>query len=177
MPTTASEGALFLSSFAPLFVVFGLLHSFGTGWPTYICYGLAVLATVTLFVMLRVWRRMASSKVRVARARHRDADAIGYVATYVVPFAAMGVSTWESKIALLFFMLLVGVLYLRAHLFYVNPLLSVIGYRLFEIETERGRVLLVITKRKFMQLNLEIDVRTLSDYIFLEADVADSSRR
>jgi hypothetical protein len=161
--------ALFLSSFAPLFVVFGLLDSFGSGWPSLVCYAVALASSLVLAWSLRVWRRMASMTVAISRARHRDGDALAYVATYVVPFAALGVADWRSRAALLFFLLLVALLYVRAHLFYVNPLLSMIGYRLFEIETESGRPMLVLSKRKYLSTGATIQVRTVSDYVFLEA--------
>lgn len=175
MPTAAAEVTLFLSSFAPLFVVFGLLHSLGRGWPTIICYAVAALSAGALIFAMRIWRQLATTRVEVARARHRDTDAIAYVATYIVPFAALGTESWESRAALLLFMALVGVLYIRAHLFYVNPLLSAVGFHLFEIETASGRVMLVLSRRKYMRVDGTVDVRTLSDYIFLEANAADSS--
>jgi hypothetical protein len=174
MPTLAAELTLFLSSFSPLFVVFGILRSFGSGSASYCCYGVAALSALCLLVALRIWQNFAPTSLDVARARHRDGDAIAYVATYVVPFAALGVADWRSRAALLLFLALIAVLYVRAHLFYVNPLLSAIGYRLFEIETPSGRVLLVLSKRKYVQTNSTIDVRTLSDYIFLDADASDS---
>jgi hypothetical protein len=120
----------------------------------------------------RTWRKLAVTTVEVERARHRDGDAIGYVATYVVPFAALGVSSWQSKLALLFFIALIGLLYIRAHLFYVNPLLSAVGFRLFEVETLSGRIMLVLSRQKFMPAKSTVDVQTLSDYIFLEANAA-----
>jgi hypothetical protein len=175
MTTPAAEFTLFLSSFAPLFVVFGVLESFGQGWPSYVCYGIALAASLVLTVALRIWKRLAVTRVTITRARHRDGDAIAYVATYVVPFAALGVNDWRSRLALLFFLALVAVLYVRAHLFYVNPLLSIFGYRLFELETSSGRVMLVLSKRKYLQTNSTIDVRTLSDYIFIDADAAGSA--
>jgi hypothetical protein len=169
VPTFAAEATLFASSFAPLFVVFGLLHSFGKGWPALVCYGIAAGSTAFLFFALHAWRSLSASTVTIARARHRDADAIAYVATYVVPFAALGISTWQSRAALIWFLLLVGVLYVRAHLFYVNPILSAIGYRIFEAETSAGRLMIIISRKKYIRVNTDIDLRTLSDYIFLDA--------
>lgn len=174
MPTTATECVLFLSSFAPLFVVFGLLESFGAGWPSYVCYAVAVVSAVALFGMIRSSRRLSPIAVELVQARPRDTDAIGYLATYVVPFAALGVEDWRSRCALLVFLVLVGVLYVRAHLFYVNPLLSIAGYRLFEGETSTGRPLLVLTKRKFVSMRARIDLFTLSDYVYLEDDAGTS---
>lgn len=169
MPTPVAELTLFLSSFSPLFVVFGLLHSFGDGWRSFVCYVVAGASVGFLLLALYIWRKLGTTEVHVARARHRDADAIAYVATYVVPFATLGVDTRESRVALLLFLGLVALLYVRAHLFYVNPILTVIGFRLYEVETASGRIMLVLSRRKYLSLNSTIDVRTLSDYIFLEA--------
>ncbi len=174
MPTTASEVVLFLSSFSPLFVVFGLLESFGSGWPSFICYAVAAVSAAFLLWLITLTRRMSTVSVELVRSRHRDGDAIGYLATYVVPFATLGVDNWRSRTALLLFLALVGVLYIRAHLFYVNPLLSVVGYRLFEAETATGRPLLILTRRKFVPMGERVDLRTLSDYVFLESDAAAS---
>jgi hypothetical protein len=168
VPTTGVELVLFASSFSPLFVVFGLLDSFGAGWPSVVCYAAAAVSVAALFLLLRAARKLASTPVTVARARQRDSDAIAYVATYVVPFATLGVSDWRSRAALLLFLALIAVLYIRAHLFYVNPLLSIVGYRLFEVETGSDQLLLVVTRRSFLAAGAELDVRTLSDYVYLE---------
>jgi hypothetical protein len=168
MPTPGVELVLFASSFSPLFVVFGLLESFGAGWPSIVCYVVAAASVVGLSLLLKAARRLAVTPVTVVRARQRDSDAIAYVATYVVPFATLGVADWRSRAALLLFLALIAILYIRAHLFYVNPLLSIVGYRLFEVETGSDQLLLVVTRRPFLASGAELDVRTLSDYVYLE---------
>ena len=102
--------------------------------------------------------------------RHRDADAIAYVASYLVPFAALSADSWRERAALLIFLGLLAVLYVQAHLFYVNPVLAIVGFRLFELETDTGRVMLLISRRPYLQAGVLVDVHTLSDYVFLDAD-------
>lgn len=169
MPSLVAQTVLFLSSFSPLFCVFALLDTFGEGWPSIVCLVVAAASAVGLAVFLHIARDLGTLIVTAARARHRDVDAIGYVATYLIPFAAMPGSEGRAKFAVMIFLAVVGVLYIRAFLFYVNPLLSLAGFRLFEIETETGRTLLVITRRMFIPANAELTVRTLSDYVFIEA--------
>lgn len=162
-------GVLFLSSFAPLLVVFGLLNSFGSDEASYVCYALAVFAIAALLASLRTWRKLGTTDAVVVRVRPRDSDVIAYVATYIVPFAALGAQSWQQRSALLGFFLLVGILYVRADLFYVNPLLAISRFKLYEVETESGRVMLIITKRKFIGTGLTLHLHTLTDYVFLEA--------
>jgi hypothetical protein len=139
--TWATGGVLFLSSFAPLLVVFGLLHSFGEGIAAYVCYGVAAGSLLALYYSFRSWRKLSVTEMKVARARPRDADVIAYVATYIIPFAALGVQTWQQRGALMGFFVLIGLLYVRANLFYVNPILALFNFKLFEVETESGKVL------------------------------------
>src|SRR5205809_302703 len=146
MRAGVTGAVLFLSSYAPLLVVFGLLDSFGGGLSSYVCYGIAFASIVALWVSFRAWRSLATTETTIARARPRDADAIAYVATYIVPFAALGAESWQQRGALIGFFALVGVLYIRANLFYVNPILALANFSLFEVETETGRLMLVITR-------------------------------
>lgn len=169
MRTWAIGLVLFLSSFAPLLAVFGVLESFGGGLASYVCYGLAAGSVLVLYVSFRSWRKLSVTETTVARARPRDADVIAYVATYIIPFAALGVETWRQRGALIGFFVLVGVLYIRANLFYVNPILAIFNFRLFEVETESGKVLLVISKESYLRVGAPLKVRTLSDYVYLEA--------
>jgi hypothetical protein len=160
---------LFFSSFAPLLAVFGLLESFGAGLASYVCYGLAAISVLALYVSFRSWRKLNVTQTTVARARPRDADVIAYVATYIIPFAALGVETWQQRGALIGFFVLVGVLYIRANLFYVNPILAIFNFRLFEVETGSGKALLVISKQSYLRVGATLEVHSLSDYVYLEA--------
>jgi hypothetical protein len=74
----------------------------------------------------------------VETVRRRDADAIGYVATYLVPFALSNLDQWRESLAAAIFVLVLAVLFVRNNLFYVNPLLAVLGYRMYAIGVTTG---------------------------------------
>lgn len=90
------------------------------------------------------------------------------MATYLVPFAAMSASTLRERGALVLFLALIAVLYVRANLFYVNPLLGVVGYRLFEVTTKSGTEAVLISSRRFLAPDQVCSVRRLSDYVYWE---------
>jgi len=170
MPTRTAQLVLFGSSYSPLLFLFGLLDTFGQGLPSVICVALAASMTVGLIAFLRTARSLATDKVELVRAKHRDNDAIAYVMTYLVPFLGHDPSGWRGRAALSLFIAVLAVLYLQSHLFYVNPLLSLMGYRLFEAETQSGRTLILISKRKYLCPGDYVEAHTLSNYVFLEAE-------
>jgi hypothetical protein len=166
--TVLAQFALFLSSYAPLFGVFALLDSFGRGWPTTICIFLAILGPFLAIVVFLAAKGLAPQALRVESTRARDGDALAYIATYLVPFAAITATTARERVALLLFILLIAVLYVRSELFYVNPLLTLVGYRLFQVSTPAGTSAVLLTRRRFLPSGISLSARRLSDYVYWE---------
>jgi hypothetical protein len=151
-----------------LALVYAFLGTYGRGWITAALVGVALLSWVSLAVFIRTSRGFGTDTLEVSGNRPRDWDAVGYVITYLLPFVMGTDPSIEEKIATGLFFLLIAILYLRAHLFYVNPVLSLVGYRLFEVEIGSGTYLL-ISKKKALRARGSIKVHRISDYVFLEA--------
>lgn len=166
--TFLAQLALFLSSYAPLFAVFALLDSFGSGWPTRAFIGLAILGPVLAVVVFLAANRLAPQTLSVRSAQARDGDALAYIATYLVPFAAITATTPRERAALGLFLLLIAVLYVRSELFYVNPLLALVGFRLFQVVTPGGASVVLLSRRRFLPPDVTLNARRLSDYVYWE---------
>jgi hypothetical protein len=65
----------------------------------------------------------------------RDEDVVTFFVTYVVPFAVAPIDSDRVAVALLFFLGLVGLLYLRGGVFRVHPILLACGWHLYEVDT------------------------------------------
>ena len=121
-----------------------------------------------LIVFWRKARGQKRTNLPLAHTRVRDNDALTYFATYLVPFVAVQAHSTRDRLALLLFLATIGVLYVRSALFYVNPLLALVGYRSFEVETEKGRPLVLLTRRSFMRQAEQVAAAQVSDYVFVE---------
>jgi hypothetical protein len=177
MPTVVAQAVLFLSSYAPLFLVFALLDSFGRGLPSIVCLVAAGLSVIGLYAFFQIAKRQKRTSIPVAHTRLRDGDTLAYFATYLVPFIAAQPHGLRDRAALALFLLTIGVLYVRSTLFYVNPLLSLVGFRTFEVETESGRPMVLLTRRGFLRQAEQVHAAQLSDYVFLELESCDEDRR
>jgi hypothetical protein len=166
--TVLAQFVMFLSSYAPLFGVFALLQSFGAPW-TPVCIALAIAGPILLAGILGLVLLSAPQDLGVSTSATRDSDAVAYVATYLVPFAAIAATTLRAQLALGFFVILIAVLYVRAGLFYVNPLLAVFGYRLFQVVTPGSATVVLIARRAFLPSGGVLHARRLSGYVYWEA--------
>src|SRR5579875_2609125 len=147
--TSLAQAPLFLSSYAPLFLVFALLDSFGKGTPSIVCAALAGAGLISTGILFLLSRRIAPSQLHVAGVSTRDGDVLAYVATYLVPFASISAHTGRQQAAVGIFVGLIAVLYVRLGMFYVNPLLALLGYRTYSIDTEGGTSVVLITRDRF----------------------------
>lgn len=161
VPSILSKLVLFGSSAAPLLLVFGLLDTFGPGWPSATCIALCaffLLANGFLFYRLaknRLGSATKSQQYTVNFSQERGSDVMGYVATYLIPFAGFDASSWRGAIALLVFVSIIGILYIRTGLYAINPVLSVCGFKLYrsllEINPVQERSVVVLSRVQLPQ--------------------------
>ena len=168
MPNTFAQTLMFASSYAPLLVIFWLIDSFGSTVLSVACLVVAAAGCLGLLSVMVAASRLNPVSARLADVRARDTDALSYVVTYLVPFVGANAGTWRERIAYLLLFSVLAVLYIRASLFYINPLLSLFGYHLHE-GTRSGRIVVVVSKRRLAGAVVETNVREISRDILLEA--------
>jgi hypothetical protein len=130
--TTTARVLLFLSSYSPL----GLIAAVRV-WEldSLIASGLVV---ISLFAFAAAWfiqghnLRAGSRRLEVETAEPiRDASA-AYLTAYVLPFLLVDLSDTFAVIASVLFVVLIGVVYVRSRLVYLNPIYALRGYVLWK---------------------------------------------
>jgi len=126
---------LVTSSYAPLFILLGLV-SYKDHWDLALTFwAIAVASTLLLTGLLAVmWKVIRPLPLEVTAVRERTEDIGVYATTYLLPFLALTFDNWQNVVALFVFIGLLLLVYLRARVSYLNPLLLIGGFRLFEIE-------------------------------------------
>jgi hypothetical protein len=125
--------ALFLSSYSPLFALVAI-RSIGTSAVLAITSALLALAGIfgTVLFLFAV-RQKTPGSYDLLEVENRDSDVAAYAATYLLPFLTVFSGTWEDLASLAGFVLILGIVYVRSRLIYINPLLSLLGFRLWKV--------------------------------------------
>jgi hypothetical protein len=130
-----SRFALVTSSYAPLFILLGLVSYEEHGRLALTFWAIATASTVLLLGLLAVmWRVIRSLPLEITSVKDRTEDVGVYATTYLLPFLALVFDRWQNVAALFAFIGLLVLVYLRARVSYLNPLLLLVGVRLFEVE-------------------------------------------
>ena len=157
-----SKLLLFLTSYSPLFVCIivrqlyynrSFLHFVGFDKIDILCllqkFGLSIflgflLVFVTLLTIIFIKNLRSISKngnnVTVKSISNKNAESIGYIATYIIPFLFQSFDELGDIIPLLILLIIIYRIYVTSSLLLVNPVLNC-RYSLFEMEyEEKGEI-------------------------------------
>lgn len=150
MRTTGIGIGLFLSAFSPVLVALALVTTpFVDPIPNVLLVLVCALPAAVVGVTLNAARRLQDDRVRYDKVKRVDRDVLAFMASFVLPIAtaffAVDPARWAATGILL---ALLVVIYVRAQLYQLNPILAVLGYRLFEVETDRGITITILSRRR-----------------------------
>ena len=174
--------ALFVTSYIPLFAIV-IVKQLKDGWD-YLHWGgwncesiecflshfgmsvfLSIICLVGLVGIIVLFYNLKKDlpngiTATVTKISNRNSEAIGYIATYIVPFFASDFSSWFECAIFVVVMVLIYAIYTHSNMILINPLLS-IWYSLLEIEykvvgdtSNKTHDALVITNTKDFKENV-----------------------
>jgi hypothetical protein len=159
---------LFFSSYSPLFLILAIRNLANTVEGAYVLTAIAAVSLLALAWFLYDKRKQASHYVTFTRVASRDADVMAYIVTYFIPFLGISVSNPVDAVSLGLMLGLIAVVYVNSNLIYINPILGLFGYRLFEVETENGKISALVSRTDYVKTGSPIAVVSLDNYILLE---------
>lgn len=169
MPTLFVRCMLFLSSYFPLAVIFWVIFVAQQpvlAWSAVIVGGTGLL--VSFVYVFGVTSRLEPVQGKIAERHEKGSDIMGYVASYLVPFATFTLSGWQQITVFLLFMFILGVIYINSEMLRVNPIFNLIGYRLYEITVENGEDSVSLITRRSVKRGDTIRIVGVVPGIFLE---------
>jgi hypothetical protein len=171
MPNLRMRILLFLSSYFPLFVIVSIILYFDKEnlWAALLCLTIGLLCLLGALSYLSWCRRhLQRSFAKVKDYQRRDGEALSYVATYIVPFATFNLDVVPQILALSVFIAMMLILYVNSNLIYVNPMLNLFRYHLYEVNLENsGDHSHYYIARKRLRRGDTIHYVTISDEVIL----------
>ncbi len=168
MPSLFVRCLLFISSYFPLTAIFCILL-----WQKYLLWaiiilliGLSGLVILFLYFVLIAPRRAKSHETITELDRH-DGDVLSYVASYLVPFVSLdltGAQLW----AVIVFLAVLLIIYVNSNMIYINPMLNIVGYHLYEIKIANNETSFYLLTRQRVGLRSVVHVARIGDTTFLQ---------
>jgi hypothetical protein len=171
VPSIFIRGVLFFCSYFPLTLIICVLQY--DQWPWWVValiggvFGLGSLA-LTAFYFWHMRRTAYVEQKKVTDFSRHDTEVMSYIASYIIPFVTFPLGYLKQDITLVIFIVVLLVIYVHSNMIYINPVLSIARYHLYEIEVEYSQRTHYYIARKPLERNREIRFVHLSDDIYLE---------
>lgn len=163
----AINSLLFLSSFAPLFLLLAI--RFGTMALRIASGALALIGFAGLLVVLRTGSaRKTSETVTPLALDDKGADVSGYLAAYLMPLLVLPDPSLADGLAYALFLLVAGVVYARSRMLQINPTLYLFSYRVFLISQSQEGFQGYIISRGELTAGAPLSVARLRDNLLLD---------
>ena len=167
MSTRLARAVLFLSSYAPLALIFAGLFWRDRPVAAAVNLAIAALSLLGLAVFFLGAHRLAPRQSKVVSIRGRDDQVMSYVMSYLVGFLSVAFGDTRHLLALAAFFLLLAYIYVNANVIHVNPALNLLFYHLYEITLEDGEVYNLIARGRIRR-GATLSFATVGDDILLQ---------
>ena len=158
---------LFLSSYIPLYVIFLLKDLFSNPTFSWILVILIIFPFMILLVILQAIHTLEKNFTKIKKISYRNEAILSYIFTYIFPFLSINFSLTSDLIGIGIIFLLIGIFYTNSNLIYTNPILSLLGYNIFEAEDDQENIMLIITKYKVLRNNTKIKTINIGKNVYL----------
>ncbi len=168
---------MFISSYFPLALIFIIKDLDDiTFYPRHPVTA-AIIAVLVLFacaIVLIAARKIESGvPVKVTKVSNKSGDMFTYTIPYMISFYNFNLGDWKTLLSLSVFMTLMFALSYRTQNLFINPVLALAGYGLYDCQFKDGnREMqgLLISKHEF-QLGDTCIIERLSNFLYFVSNV------
>lgn len=166
---------MFISAYSPLFLIFGVRdidfeHSHKIMHPL----AVSIMAVIVLVSNFSLFKAVSLLKyedmtVKISSVKNRSTDLFNYSILYVICFFAIDLNKWGDFISMCIFLFLMLLLTIKTNTVFLNPILSLSGYGLYDVEFEFGHKsnsTVILTKQKLAATESR-KLISISPYLYL----------
>lgn len=137
-----------------------------------IIFIIIIVFDVVFYLYLRKWIFKGSMQlsIRITRIESIEYEPLSFLASYLIPLVSFNMTDQWHSIVLLILFAAIGVIYVKGDMYYMNPTLSLLGFRIYIIDalSQNGTSYekIVIITRQRIGLNKNIKYIELSRNVF-----------
>lgn len=105
-----------------------------------ICIVLIIISFIFCIILYKSNKGTRLGPITKTKYENISSDVMSFVASYFFPLVSFNInSTFQHIIVLAFLFILIGFIYIRADIYYYNPTLLLLGFRVYRVEGITGK--------------------------------------
>ncbi len=82
---------------------------------------------------------------KITKIEDQNYEHLTFLTTYIIPFIRVKLEGRDLVVTILL-LIIIGAIFVKTNLFYKNPTLALLGYKLYKVDTEKSSNLIFISK-------------------------------
>lgn len=141
-------------------------------WPPIILFCLIGVFFSFLFYFnfhYRIVKKAGLPGEKISAIENINYENLTFLATYIIPLVCFDLDFHLSEernfIMLLLVLILIGWIYVKTNIFYTNPTLAILNFKIYRVTTDKRQQVVIITRRKLQKGDMILP-SLISDNIF-----------
>ena len=161
---------IFVSGYSPLFILFVIKNFYNSNY--FSCLNFVFLFS-SIFPLIILFYLLTKIKVEfqinVTDVSYKSFDLLNYTLPYLVAFMNIDINKPVELTVFLFFLMILCFLSIKTQIVFINPILAVLGYRLYDVKfNTRGKPKnRIILSRYSIEQDNYYYVSVLSEYMLI----------
>lgn len=107
---------------------------------------LLILGILFLFNLRHKIKGTLDHPKKITKIKNLNYEHLTFLTTYIIPFICFDLDDTRNTVIFLFLLIVIGAIYVKTNLFYSNPTLALLGYQIYQVDTEKDKDLILITQ-------------------------------
>lgn len=129
-----------------------------------VCVVMLAVSTIFYVFFVRIISGAKDGPVKIDELEDKNAEHLVFLATYIIPLVGFGLDSPRQMINLGITLLLLGAIYVKTDLFYANPTLSLLGFKIFNVKAQ-GKAAILISREE-IEVGDSVNILRLDKKIF-----------
>lgn len=107
--------------------------------------------------------------IKIRKIESKDYEHLTFLSTYIIPLIAFDLTKTRYSIVLIVLLVAIGIMYIKTNMFYSNPTLALLGYKIYKIDATfrtKDEVGIIIIARESVKLDDRLSYRKIHDNIY-----------
>ncbi|CAG9265949.1 conserved membrane hypothetical protein [Burkholderia diffusa] len=129
-----------------------------------VCVAMLAASAIFYALFVKIISGAKDGPIKIEELEDKNAEHLVFLATYVIPLVGFSLDSPRQMINLGITLLLLGAIYIKTDLFYANPTLSLLGFKIFNIKAHGNTAILI--SREEIEVGDSVNVLRLDKKIF-----------
>lgn len=85
---------------------------------------------------------------KISNVENANYEHLAFLATYILPLICFNFDDIRYVIILFLVLIIIGAIYVKTNIFYANPTLALLGFKIFRAKNDNGTSIIIISKNK-----------------------------